>query len=398
VSTVPSVERFDVAIAGGGPAGAAGAIVLARAGVRVLLVDAHPEGEAARIGEGLSPSANSLLRGLGLLEQVLADGHQPSPGTIAFWGSDAGRPSDFLYQLHGQGLQLDRMRFDAQLCAAGRAAGAELIRPAHLTLLSASRSERTLHQLRLRRPGVAEDRLVEARWLIDASGRAAGLARGLGAKPRRHDRLLAFHLRLRGGGCGEDRDGRTWVEAVEDGWWYSALLPGGARIAAFLGDADLLERQALLENNGLWTKLQQTTHLRALCAKHGYGEHGQPRGVSAGSTELDLAAGPNWIAVGDAAQAFDPLSSKGIANALYTGQLAAAAILAHMNGNTGVIARYADHLREIYAVYRGHLRAFYAMEVRWPGSLFWKRRHVQPLGPFRYMGAESAAKESLGNQ
>ena len=374
----PLVDRFDVAIGGGGPAGAAAAIVLARAGLRVLLADASPEGEAPRIGEGLPPSANGLLRGLGLLGPVLVDGHRPSPGTIAFWGSDAGRRSDFLYQLHGQGLQLDRARFDARLRAAGRAAGAELIRPAHLELLPAGRSGNSLRLLRLRRLGAAEDRRVEARWLIDAGGRAAGLARSLGAKPRRHDRLLAFHLRLRAGGRGEDRDGRTWVEAVEDGWWYSALLSGGERVAAFLGDADLVDRRALLDGDGLWAQLQRTTHLRALCAEHGYGQRGRPRGASAASTELDRAAGPHWLAVGDAALAFDPLSSKGIANALYTGQLAAAAILAHTNGDTRATIRYADHLRDIGAVYRRQLRAFYALEMRWPGSLFWKRRHGLP--------------------
>ena len=52
--------------------------------------------------------------------------------------------------------------------------------------------------------------------------------------------------------------------------------------------------------------------------------------------------------------------------------------LIHTNGNTGATARYADHMRDIGAVYRGQLRAFYAMEMRWPDSLFWKRRHTEP--------------------
>ena len=75
---------YDAAIAGGGPAGAAAAIVLARAGLRVLLADAgnarSPRHGKYKIGEGLPPSARHLLRDLGVHERVLADGHRPCHG------------------------------------------------------------------------------------------------------------------------------------------------------------------------------------------------------------------------------------------------------------------------------------------------------------------------------
>ncbi|WOI46817.1 FAD-dependent monooxygenase [Acidovorax sp. BLS4] len=384
-----TAQAFDVAIAGGGPAGAACAIPLARAGLRVLLADGGGD-RAFRIGEGLPPPVRSLLGELGVLDRVLADGHRPSYGTLAYWGGLAGHANDTLRQLHGNGLQLDRVRFDATLRAAASEAGCTVALSTHLQCddaqgadpagsngtASADPQEASgpLHRLQLRRAGESLSH-VTAHWLIDASGRMATQACRLGARRRHYDRLLAFYQRLRTDSR-TDLDGRTWVEAVEYGWWYSVLLPSGERVVAFLGDADLLDRRTLLNDDGLWQHLQHTTHLGALCAEHGYRPHGAVQGADACSAELDCAAGEGWLAVGDAALAFDPLSSKGIGNALYTGMRAAQAVLAHGAGDLQAPQRYADHLRDIHRVYRKQLQGFYAMETRWPGSAFWARRQA----------------------
>lgn len=373
------VTTVDVAIAGGGPGGAAAAIALAKQGQRVLLADAGT-GRWPRIGEGLPPSARTLLRELGVLDQVLADGHRRSPGTLAFWGSDSPRTEDTLFGLHGDGLQLDRARFDAGLRTAAQAAGAQVFDAARLRLLERGDAH-TPHILELR-IGEAAPQRVQARWLIDASGRSASLARSLGAQRITHDRLLAFHQRLIGG-TATDRDGRTWVEAVANGWWYSVLLPSGERLIAYLsdfsGEDGAAERRGLLTGEGLWDALRLAPRLHALCAEHGWRPHGAVQGADAGSTELDHAGGERWLAVGDAAMAFDPLSSKGIANALYTGVRAAGAIWASEQRATEAVGGYARHLREIHRVYRGQWRGFYAMERRWAISGFWRGRSRRPV-------------------
>ncbi len=372
---------YDVAIAGGGPAGAAAAIVLARAGCRVLLADAggsHRPGAASfKVGEGLPPSARHLLRELGALDRVLADGHRTSHGTLAFWGSDAPHANDFMFQLHGEGLQLDRRRFDASLLALAQNAGADIVRDAKLSL-AAQAEDAGVHRLSIRSNetvALVESRIIESRWLIDASGRPATLARALGATRIQHDALLAFHMRL-AADDDSDQDGRTWVEAVDNGWWYSVLLPSQERLVAFLCDADLIDRRPLLTRVGLWAALARAPRLFAHCHEHGYVPSSQPRGADACSSHLDRAASDahRWLAVGDAALAFDPLSSKGISNALYTGLRGAQAIIECGNGNAGALSRYADHLLDIHRVYREQLVAFYGMEQRWPASDFWKRR------------------------
>jgi flavin-dependent dehydrogenase len=377
---------YDVAIAGGGPAGAAAAIVLARTGLRVLLADASSthglRNGKYKVGEGLPPSARHLLRDLGVLERVHADGHRPSHGTFAFWGDASPHTNDFVFQLHGHGLQLDRMRFDAALLDHARASGAEIARDAKLSLIASTSSDATYRfQLRTQ---AAED-LVECRWLIDATGRPATLARQLGAQRIEYDRLLAFHMRLHSD-AGTDRDGRTWIEAVEHGWWYSVLLPSRERLIAFLSDADHVDRRMQLGKEGLWQSLRTATHLYALCREHDYAPTFAPRGADASSSHLDRAAGMHsdgsgWLAVGDAALAFDPLSSKGISNALYTGQRAAQAIVECEHGDHGAVSRYAGHLLDIHRVYREQLGAFYSMHRRWPASDFWARRTVDADRP-----------------
>lgn len=365
------MTEFDVAIAGGGPAGAAAATLLAQEGLRVLLADGSST-RCDKIGEGLPPSSKSLLRELGVADAVFSDGHRRSHGTVSAWGDDALHGNDFVYQLHGDGLQLDRQRFDQRLRERAVAAGAELHCPARLR--ADGEPAGSGHRLRLQRQGGEIE--VTSTWLIDASGRPAVLARRLGAVRRDDDELLAFHLRLRSD-SGGDRNASTLVEAVEDGWWYSALLPDGQRLVVLLTDADLVDRRTLLDGDGLWRRLQQTRHLREHCARHRYAPTAAAAGVAAAGGRLHPCSGSRWFAVGDAAVSFDPLSSKGIAHALYSGLCAARALLAAISGDGKASERYDAHMAQIHTVYRAQLANYYAQETRWSGSPFWSRRQRQ---------------------
>jgi len=99
--------------------------------------------------------------------------------------------------------------------------------------------------------------------------------------------------------------------------------------------------------------------------------------ASACSQRLDPIAGDGWIAVGDAASAFDPLSSMGIMKALRSAVDAAAAILRHLAGERDAFAGYAQTIAADYTRYLDTRTRYYAMEQRWPDAPFWQRRAPQ---------------------
>lgn len=390
-----SLQVYDAVIAGGGPAGCAAAIALARMGRRVLL--AHAGGSLARVGEGLPAQSRSLLRDCGMLDLMAEDGHRPSFGTLSAWGAEELHAQDTLFQIHGHGWQLDRFRFDQRLRMIAQSAGVEvhdlarvqLVRPADV-----GKVDEPLHELRLE-TATGESWALRARWVMDATGRSSSLAQAFGARRVRHDALVAFHLRLPAAPEEQDKEASTLVEAVESGWWYSALLPSGERMVVYQTDGDLIDRSALLSTEGFCARLDQTRHIRERARRHPGVPATPPRGADASSCQLEPAAGHHWLAVGDAAVSFDPLSSKGISNALYTGQAAARAILAAEEGDGDATARYTRHLSQIFHAYLGQLGLYYAQERRWCDSPFWQRRHRASHRPNKSLnenrGPENAA-------
>jgi len=366
-------ELFDVAIAGGGPAGAAAALTLARHGRRVLLADAAPA-DAFHVGEGLPPTARSLLQELGVLDRFHDDGHRISHGNVSVWGSNEPQSVDYMLQAHAHGYQLDRPRFDAMLKDAAREAGAVVC---DRTRLTRQDEENAGQPMRLQLSSAGETRTTACRWLVHAGGRAAATLRYHGVTRHRTDRLIAFYTVLHGDD-GSDRDGRTMIEAGADGWWYSVLLPSCERLVVYLCDHDVApaERAALLSIDGFRDRLRGAPHISQMCRLHGYRLVRAPRGADASSGRLERFAGDAWLAVGDAALSFDPLSSQGISNALYTGMLGARAIDAALNGRIERLEHYKQHLARIYDAYLRHRATFYGYEMRWRERPFWQRRHV----------------------
>lgn len=359
--------RFHAVVAGGGPAGAAAALALARGGRRVLLADDRPRA-AFRIGEALAPAARPLLRDLGVLDRFLAGGHLARHGNLSSWGSADLHASDFIFDPHGHGWHLDRARFDASLRDGAEDAGV-VVR--HARLLSAERGDGGWRVVLRGAEGSSET--VSAEWLADATGRSAAVARQHGAARVQDDALVAFYARFRPAREG-DRDARTMIESAPGGWWYTALVPGGERVVAWLTDADLADRAALLTEDGFVAALAGSRHVAAALDAFGYAIAGRPRGSDAGSARLDRFVGDGWIAAGDAALSFDPLSSQGILTALYTGMRAGQALHAHLGGDAEALEAYADRLEQIHRAYAENRTVFYGYEARWADHPFWLRR------------------------
>jgi flavin-dependent dehydrogenase len=215
---------------------------------------------------------------------------------------------------------------------------------------------------------------IEARFIVDATGRTASIARHFGAAPVSLDPLMGFSRFF---SAGEDSDPRTLIEAVADGWWYTAALTGNRRVATFMTDPDIA-RQFRLDRESTWREaLEQTRFIRrAVPAQPSCREMVRP----AGSSYLEEPAGDGWIAAGDAACAHDPLSGQGITRSLRSGILASYAISDFLrNGSTSGLKRYRKLIQHGWSGYLAARRRYYFQEQRWPERSFWRRRHSQDL-------------------
>jgi flavin-dependent dehydrogenase len=111
---------------------------------------------------------------------------------------------------------------------------------------------------------------------------------------------------------------------------------------------------------------------------------------------LDRVAGANWLAVGDAAAACDPISSQGIMNALEDGIRAAMAIFDALDGRSDGYELYTKYLGARYTDYVANRNCFYGLERRWLKSPFWRRRHARSGSvPFSGKRATSADAKIL---
>lgn len=352
----------EVVVVGGGPAGAVAALVLARRGVSVTVLESRAAPER-KVGECLPPNLSPLLRHLGLEDLLLRDGHLRSLGNRFVWGSPRPGERPFLAGTQGDGWHVDRLVFESRLAERAREAGAEWRRDCRF-----ARCERSGTGWRLE---MEDGGTLAAGFVADATGRTARLARRLGARRVRYDRLVGVAALL--GSPAPDADTYTLVEAVPEGWWYSALLADGRLAVAFMTDGDLLDPE-LREGDGWRRALGRTEATRARAEEHCYALQEPPRVLPAETSRLDAIAGDGWLALGDAAAAYDPLSSHGIGSAMGSGFYAGNAIAGLLAGEPEAGLAYLDVMQRSYGACLDLQRRHYAQERRWPGAPFWSRR------------------------
>jgi flavin-dependent dehydrogenase len=355
--------HFDIAILGNGVAAAAAALALAQYRSAVVMIG-EPVRAANRIGECLPPTANCLLRDLGIADRFAGIPHRPAHATYAAWETSTLAHRNSIVHVEGPGHVIDRCAFESMLTDAVAETDTMII-PAMVTDIRPLDGAWSLT--------LSDGDEVRGAFVLDCSGRSAIAARRLVGR-RRIDRLVAAYDFLHQLDDGADPTPATLIEAVAEGWWYATLLPNRQIGLAFFSDPDIMPRR-LSGDAAVWRRMVEgTRYLRQWLDSAGYAIGRAPKLESAGTLFLERAAGPGWAAAGDAAATFDPLSSHGLASALWSGKCAALAALDALDGDPTRLANYAATLADAIQGFLWQRQSIYA-EVRcFRDQPFWSRR------------------------
>ncbi|WP_299549432.1 tryptophan 7-halogenase [uncultured Tateyamaria sp.] len=358
-------QHVDVAIIGGGPAGTAAALTLCkRSDISVTVLERGAYAQP-KVGESLSPGVRGLLQYLDLWDRFEQEQRLSLLGSEAAWGNDTLGTMDFILTLHGAGWALDRQRFEQMMADEVERRGVPLQTE---TSVMACHHDGAVWHLDL------GDRVMTARYVIDAAGRTSRLSLRDGAHRQRNDTLMAISTRWP---RADDARQMTRVEAFEDGWWYAAPLPTGDTILCLFSDAERIHALRLSDPQVWADHLSQTQHIKPLI-KAGQTQLSQLETLPAFSSLLSRGD-PNtpMVAAGDAIAARDPLSSSGIPNAISSGIQAARVAADWLFGTGALKPAYLDGVAQDHAAYlKTHWRT-YRTEDRWADAPFWRFRSAQ---------------------
>lgn len=323
-----SSNNYDVIVAGGGPAGAAAATLVAQRGHRTLLIERSKEPEF-KIGESLMPATYWIFERLGFLEQMKAS-HFPKKYSVQFFSADGKASTPFYFRDHdphenSQTWQVVRSEFDQMLLDNAAGQGVEVKRGAHLqdVLFEGDRATG------IRVTADRETHELGSRVLVDATGQRAFLAGKLGLLEV--DSCLknaAFFTHFKGGHRDQGVDeGATIIFHTEGrkSWFWSIPLPDDTISIGAVGDISHMilgrsrDPQAVFE--------EELALCPALAARLEGAEQAMPmKAMRDFSYRPSRGAGNGWVLAGDAGGFIDPVYSTGVFLALKSGEMAADAI------------------------------------------------------------------------
>ncbi|MDJ0822475.1 MAG: tryptophan 7-halogenase [Paracoccaceae bacterium] len=353
---------------GVGVAGIAAALALKQTGLDVCLIG-EAVGNGPKVGEYLPASVLRPLRALGFsgLDAILGEQDVlPSTAKMSAWGSETWAYQDSLRDPEGGGWHILRHRFEQQLMHHAQSRGVEIHR-AKLLELKDNGAE-----YRVRAVGDGGEITVQSPRLIDATGRKAWLVRRLAGAPKQTNIQMAVIAWI--------KDPRptvarvTSVKSVKNGWWYTAPLPEQQRVVAFHGLADSVSQlykspDRFLDQargDGLKDHLPDRAEFIA------------PLQSCDASVRLSpKIAGKRWLAIGDAALSFDPLSSQGLHFAFYSALKACDAICEASRSETRRLQAMEVYCRQVSDVFKSNQRTrfmFYNQEHRFRDEPYWREQ------------------------
>ena len=332
------MERYDVAIVGGGPAGSAAAVSLARKGYSVVLLDKAIFPREKLCGDFLSPINWPLFEQLGVADDLLSIEHEKVTAfRISTFTGDEARV-DFPVQA-GQprfGLGLSRFYLDDILRRRAEKDGVVVEQGCRVGAVG-----RETEGWSIILEARSTKKNIQSTFLIGADGRNSLVAQRLGLARTGGGlrRYLAFQLNLRR--C-RSFQGEVQIHGFPGGYAGLVGLGGGSANLCFTVEGRrakeepcvaALAEKFLCQNRFLKKCLTESEIVGQI--RSAYPVYFSPR----------RCCGDGFLLVGDAARVTEPVTGEGIYFALKSGILAAEAIDRAFRRRNGTVERFADYAR-----------------------------------------------------
>ncbi|MDH6577696.1 tryptophan 7-halogenase [Kitasatospora sp. MAP5-34] len=333
-----STADVKVLVVGGGPAGSLAAALLARAGIDVLLLekDVFPR---YHIGEALASSCRSILELAGAAQKVDDFGFMSKHGGLFRWGTEKDWCADWteMFGPEVRSWSVDRSEFDHVLLKNAAEQGARVVENAAVKRV-VFEDGRPVAAEWVRGDAPEQLRTTRFDFIVDASGRAGVLTAQHFKNRTRHE--VFRNVAIWSYWDGEELlpgtpQGGSNIISSPDGWYWVIPLRNGRRSVGFV-----MHETAFRERRRDYDSLED--FLSALVD-----ESDTVRSLVQGDTRLAKArveqdysyvsgdfSGPGYFVAGDAACFLDPLLSSGVHLASYSALLAAASIVAVVDGDT----------------------------------------------------------------
>ncbi len=348
----------SILVVGGGPAGSAAALWLARAGHEVTLVEAKEYPRDKTCGDGLTPRAILQLQDMGFDFDV-PEFHRID-GLRSYAGDDL--MIEMKWPEHSRfpnwGGVIRRRDLDEQVA---RLAEKEGVMVREKTTATPVIENGVLTSVALKNGGGVE--MVTPTITVIADGSMNRFGRDLGTT-RRRDYPLGMAAR---GYWKSPESGQRFLESQLDLRDQSgATMPGYGWVFP-LGDGTINVGVGLLSTFKQWKSVNTTTMLAdyAVSAPDYWGISEESRLTKPMGGKLTMSfsksplVGANWITIGDAAGAINPWNGEGISYAYETGRYAAEYVGAAVGtGDNGLLRRYPQRLQDEFGLYYKMARIF----------------------------------------